>query len=73
MSNAKHELVISFPSAEMMKLFIAQMSDGFGEDFLDFTVWGKRVDNDGSELSHYEIVRDEFGRQVCFVNEIFLD
>ena len=68
----EHDIIVRFPNKEVADEFCAQMSDGFGEGFCDFTQWRQKPGTDGTSNEHFEkVVRD--GKQVYFVKEIFED
>lgn len=72
MSNEKpYRIVVEFPNKELADKFCGQMSDGFGEGFCDFSFHRQIPGTNGKENSHYERVKDETGKDVYFVKEIF--
>lgn len=66
-----YQIVVEFPSKEIADQFCGQMSDGFGEGFCNFSFHRQIPGTDGKKNEHYERVKDETGRSVFFVKEIF--
>lgn len=65
-----YDIIIRFPNKEMADEFCAQMSDGFGEGFCDFSFWQQKSGTEGTKHEDFEEVTDG-GRRVFFVKEIF--
>lgn len=66
-----YDIVVRFPDKKTADEFCGQMSDGAGEGICDFNIWEQLPNTDGSKEKHYRKVKDELGRPVCFVNEMF--
>ena len=66
-----HDIIVRFPDKETADDFCAQMSDGFGEGFCDFSFWQQKPGTDGKSNDDYERVTAEDGTEVYFVSEIF--
>lgn len=69
--STNHQIVIEFPSKKLMKEFCAQMSDGWGEGFCDFSFYRQIEGTDGTKREHFFRVTDESGRDVYFVDDVF--
>lgn len=65
-----HQIVIEFPTKEMADRFCGQMSDGFGEQFVDFSFYQQIPGTDGKSREHYRKVKDELGRDVYFITHM---
>ena len=70
-----YDIVVRFPSKAMADKFCGQMSDGFGENFCDFSFHRQKKGTDGKKASDYErVVTAEgeipAGTKVFFVNSI---
>ncbi len=69
----KTQIVIEFKSEKLKDEFCGQMSDGFGENFCDFSFHKQLPDTDGTKAEHFERVKDEQSREIYFVNQVWLD
>lgn len=67
----KYQIIVEFPSKEIADEFCGQMSDGFGENYCDFSFHKQREGTDGTKREHFEVVHDREGRRVYFVNKLF--
>ena len=65
-----HQIIIEFPTKKLADEFCGQMSDGFGENFCDFSFWRQKTNTDGTKNEHYEKVQDG-NRRIYYVNSIF--
>ena len=65
------DIIVRFPSKEIADGFCGQMSDGFGENFCDFSFRKKKEGTDGKKISDYEEIY-EGEKRVYFVNNIFI-
>jgi hypothetical protein len=63
-----NEIVVKFPSKEMMEEFLGQMMDGYGESFFDFTHWHEVITPEGQTIYGKEY--DEQGRLICDCNRV---
>lgn len=69
-----YDIVVRFPSERLAKQFIAQMTDGWGEGFCEFTPWCRKEGTDGTHKEDWEkltVSAVAEGTPVCFVNDIF--
>ena len=66
-----YRIVIEFPDKETADVFCSQLSDGFGEEFCDFSQWKQIPGTSGTSADDFEEVYDEHGTRVCFVASIF--
>lgn len=66
-----YQIILEFPNKKVADEFCGQMSDGFGENFCNFSFHRQKPDTDGTQAEHYEEVVDEQGRRTYFVAEIF--
>jgi hypothetical protein len=64
----KNEIVVRFPNEEIMKAFLGQMMDGYGESFFDFTHWHEIQNPEGE--STFEKQYDEEGRLICTCDSV---
>ena len=66
-----YRIVIEFPTKKLADEWCGQMSDGFGENLCDFSFHRQKPNTTGTKESDFEQVKDEQGKDVYFVNEIF--
>lgn len=65
-----YDIVVRFPTKKLADEFCGQMSDGFGENFCDFSVREEIPNSDPTKKSSYRKVVDDQGRRVYFVSWI---
>lgn len=68
-----YDIIVRFPSKELADEFCGQMSDGFGENFCNFSYWQQKPGTDGKKRADFEAVTSSApeGTPVFFVGEIF--
>lgn len=66
-----YDIVVRFPNKRIADEFCGQMSDGFGEDFVDFKHKKQKEGTTGKNPNDYEEVFTLVGTRVYFVDEIF--
>lgn len=73
MANTPYDIIVRFPSKELADEFCGQMSDGFGENFCDFSFWQQKPETDGTKPSDFEKITSSApdGTPVFFVRKIF--
>ena len=64
-----YDITVRFPSKALADEFCGQMSDGFGENFCDFSFWLKKPGATGRQREDFEKVHDG-DKEVYFVNWI---
>lgn len=64
-----YQIIIEFPDKEIADRFCGQMSDGFGEEFCDFSSWKQLDGTDGTKSEHY-VKHIEDNRSVFYVNSL---
>lgn len=70
-----YDIIIRFPDKAVADEWCGQMSDGFGENYCDFTSWVKKIGTSGKKKNDFEKVTSSApeGTPVFFVNEVFED
>lgn len=75
MAKAKkyYDIIVRFPNKEVADAFCGQCSDGFGENYCDFSYSRKKAGTDGTKPEHWERVKDSApeGTPVFFVSRLF--
>ena len=66
----KTEIIIRFPSVEVLQEFCVQMTDGFGEGWCLFQCERKKANTEGNCKEDFEAAFDEQGRLICFIDSI---
>lgn len=66
-----YDIIVRFPNQALADNFCGQMSDGFGEDFCDFS-FSKQIKGTNGKKEHQRITSSApEGTKVFFVNSIF--
>jgi hypothetical protein len=70
-----YDIILRFPNKEAADEFCGQMSDGFGENYCDFSFHRQIEGTDGTKNEHYERVTSSApdGTEVYFVNDVFIN
>jgi len=68
-----YDIIVRFPSKEVADDWCAQMSDGAGGGFCDFSFWRQKPGTDGKKEEDFEKVTDAApaGTPVYFMERIF--
>lgn len=65
-----YDIIVRFPDQRTADQWAGQMSDGFGENYCDFSHWRQKEGTTGKDRGDFEEVFED-GKRVYFVNEIF--
>jgi len=65
-----YQIIIEFPNKKIADEWCGQMSDGFGEDYCDFSHWYQLPNTDDKSKNHYIKKYDEHGRQIFYINNL---
>lgn len=71
-----YDIIVRFPDKDTAEEFTAQMCDGWGEGFCNFTPWRLKPEAEGKakkERGDFEQVTDSApkGTEVYFVKDVF--
>ena len=72
--NEMYDILVRFPSKKIADEFCGQMSDGFGENFCDFSFHRQKEGTKGDKAEHYERITSDAPKDtpVYFVKHIFI-